>query len=637
MKLKLEEIKWVGTKANAKGWRKAICPECGKKTFYVSANGGCHCFAGSCGFSGFVSGMGDQQSVAKGQRSAVGGQQSAEKCYKRPEDYKKLPADVVRKLHALGMPGSEPADVAEREVRAYLQRQHISLATALMSRQVYYTSQCFTVERKGAKDAQGNAVRDTYTNCPTLVYVSRVMGHGCNAKMRSVKLLPAPAGEPNGEPRELKAFMQTSPNQPCPPFNIDCLCPALLDPEQGQEIPYVIITEGEKDVLTLLELGYRYAISVPNGASCVPEKELEPFREWLDACERVIICGDNDEAGRPLVDRLISYFGVRSCVVQLVHYKDISEYYQGEGAEAARRLIDAAPRLADEEILYVDEKMREEAYQYLMGNYDHGYDLGFGDITDHYFHLTDVGGLIVVSGNPNAGKTDWLNDMMARLIFKRKRNICMLSYEVPDKPRLAGTFTKLATGEADLSGYDREDLEPFFDILEQRFVQLQPRLHTGSHIISLANRRRKELERRGERLHFLTIDPFLFVDLELKRGETETVGIRNLLTKLQRWGRDHHIWVVMVAHPPMDRPIQMYFAAGSAHWSNLADFLIIFERITEGDYKIMHVMKVRDQDFCKVGKVFYHRLDSHRYVEHATEDEARARVMQGGEEEVWGD
>ena len=61
-----------------------------------------------------------------------------------------------------------------------------------------------------------------------------------------------------------------------PPYHIDCINPLKVS---EATIPRLIITEGEKDVLTLNEAGYPYAISVPNGAASDLSKSFEP---WMD-------------------------------------------------------------------------------------------------------------------------------------------------------------------------------------------------------------------------------------------------------------------------------------------------------------------------------------------------------------------
>lgn len=97
-----------------------------------------------------------------------------------------------------------------------------------------------------------------------------------------------------------------------------------------------------------------------------------------------------------------------------------------------------------------------------------------------------------------------------------------------------------------------------------------------------------------------------------------------MLTKFQTWGRVNHIWVVIVAHPRGLKTvngrneleaINMYTISGSANWANLADFILTVSRISEPDraFTRIDMLKVRDQELCRTGTVYYTRRPCGRY------------------------
>lgn len=88
-----------------------------------------------------------------------------------------------------------------------------------------------------------------------IAYVNYINGQPVNVKYRSCDATAS---------GYTKCWSQDSPTTPCPPYNIDCINPLLIAEEN---IPRLIVTEGERDVLTLREAGYPYVISVPNGAA----------------------------------------------------------------------------------------------------------------------------------------------------------------------------------------------------------------------------------------------------------------------------------------------------------------------------------------------------------------------------------
>ena len=97
-----------------------------------------------------------------------------------------------------------------------------------------------------------------------------------------------------------------------------------------------------------------------------------------------------------------------------------------------REIIESARPQHTADIVTVSERANG-ILNVLHGEYDHGYDVGYGPLTDHVLNPTDQGGLIIETGMTNSGKTDFLNDPRCRLMAKTGRSVCYLSFEVPDK------------------------------------------------------------------------------------------------------------------------------------------------------------------------------------------------------------
>ena len=303
-----------------------------------------------------------------------------------------------------------------------------------------------------------------------------------------------------------------------------------------------------------------------------------------------------------------------------------------------REIIETARPQHTSDIITVNERA-DEILNALHGEYDHGYDIGYGPLTDHVFHPTDQGGLIITTGKPNSGKTDFLNDLTCRLMAKTGRNVCYLSFEVPDKNKHIAHLIQLMLGKVNTASYTREQLQPIVSFLNSHMVHLD--LHevspTPTNIIA-----RAEMANRTTPLKYLIIDPYLFMEVETGRYNTETQAIKAMLTQMQAWGRNHHIWVIIVAHPRSLKKqngkneledIDMYTISGSANWANLADFIFSLSRVKEQDrsYTRLDMLKVRDQDLCQTGSVLYVRQTCGRYDERESEEqviaEAQGKVM----------
>ena len=515
--------------------------------------------------------------------------------------------------------------------------QGISLATAIATHIGCLRHYCITKNSEDKREQASSVF-------PCIAYVNYVDGRPVNAKYRSCSPSPsaktvtaanasAVSGEieiPDGRTEESpvtysKFWSQDSPTKPCAPYNIDCINPLLVEEET---IPRLIIVEGEKDVLVLMEAGYRHVISVPSGATSDLAKSFEAFTSWLDQVQDIVICGDTDLPGRTLVKHLSDYFGARCLFTTLPGgCKDIGDVMNLYGTEVVQSVIEDACACHTTDIITVEQR-REEVMNVLHGKYDHGYSVGYGPLTDRVFHPTDTGGLIIMTGMPNSGKTDFLNDLTSRIMRDTERFVCYLSFEVPDKDKHIAHLIHLLLGKANTTAYTDEQLTPYIDFLNTHMIHLD--MHevppTPGNILH-----RADLVRRRQPLKYLVIDPYLFVEAQSGKGETETQSIKSMLTRFQSWGRENHIWVIIVAHPRSLKKIDgknamedinMYTISGSANWANLADFILSITRINEPDraFTRLDVLKVRDQELCRTGTVYYTRQPCGRYEEHESEE-----------------
>lgn len=471
---------------------------------------------------------------------------------------------------------------------------------------------------------------------PAIAYCNYLDGKIINVKFRSVVLNPI-TGEWS------KDFAQESPTKPCAPYGIDSINP--IRPDAGP-IRQLIITEGEKDRLTLMSCGFPYVLSIANGAQTNIAESHEAFEEWIAQVEEIVICGDTDRPGRTMVKALLNAYTARAKVVHLSgNRKDISDVYADFGASEVRRIIQEAEDVAAQDI-YDLHQHEPDILEVMMGIYDKGYDVGMGMKTDRIFHPTSDGGLIILTGIPNSGKTDFLNCMMAHLMFQRQKRIAFFSFEKPIKAKHVREIARVALGVEDTASMDhtmkeseaREVNSLIINYMTEHMVDFdtKTRLPDSDYIIAMAER---DMRKHG--LDFLVIDPYVFIDMtEGGSRATETEKVRLMLTKLQAWSRTRHVWTIVVAHPRIQYkdghesfpPLDIYSIAGSAQWANLADFLFTVRRMNKPEegkvYSIVEMLKVRDQEFCQPGKVLYVRQPCGRYDERESEEDCIAECLQ---------
>ena len=77
----------------------------------------------------------------------------------------------------------------------------------------------------------------------------------------------------------------------------------LLGWQLVKDFSYIIIVEGEIDLLSALEVGFESVVSLPFGAGNL--KSIENQKDWLSRFEKIIIATDNDTQGKKSKDEII--------------------------------------------------------------------------------------------------------------------------------------------------------------------------------------------------------------------------------------------------------------------------------------------------------------------------------------------
>ena len=646
------------------------CPKCGKRHCFIKVdNGLTHCW--SCNWSGYLeemksllgkgSGKVNGNYYANAQKKQQDEHKAKDYVPMLPDDFREIDAETRSWLYPIYPFKTQeeqqqfidyfhPANLLSRhpKSRPLITASELASLQSMVQRyiQAMKLSPDIIVQegvmcawmKQNADDPKSEDPKGVVM-VPAIAYCNYLDGKIINVKFRSVQQHPI-TGEWS------KLFCQVSPTKPCAPYGIDSI--NLLRPD-AQPIRQLIITEGEKDRLTLMTCGFPYVLSIANGASTNIEESHEAFDEWIQQAGEIIICGDTDRPGRRLVKLLIEQYQTRAKVTTLPQgKKDISEVYEAFGSREVQRIIAEAQGISDADIYDLSEH-KEDILDIMMGNYDRGYEVGMGGLTDGIFHPTSEGGLIILTGRPNSGKTDFLNCLMAHLMYHNQKCVAFFSFEKPIKGKHVREIARIALGvrnTEDMDGAEspeeaRQENQKVLDFLSEHMVDFdtKTRLPDSNYIIGMME---AMMNRKKQKIDYLVIDPYVFINMtEGGSRATETEKVRLMLTKLQAWSRTRHIWTVVVAHPRIQYkdgheafpPLDIYSVAGSAQWANLADFLLTVNRISKPEegkmFTIVEMLKVRDQEFCHPGKVYYVRQPCGRYDERESENDCIAEAMQG--------
>ena len=387
-----------------------------------------------------------------------------------------------------------------------------------------------------------------------------------------------------------------------------------------EDTPECIITEGEMDALSFIVAGYNNVISVPNGA----QKNLTYLDEFIETHfenkTRIYIASDTDAKGLELRAELVRRFGEEKC--RIVTYgegcKDANELLLQSGAEALRRAIAEAQEVPLEGI-FTAEDVKDELLVLFENGLQQGAVLHMGEL-DRLLSV-EVGRLMVVTGIPGDGKSEFLDEMAIRLWryydwrcawFSPENFPVTLHHPKLIEKLIGKRFIKTMMSRMELDAAVEYLSRNFFDILPEEDYQVDTILEKAETLV----------RRKGIRVFIL--DPYNCLEHQIPTGQSETQYISEFLEKLRSFAKRKQVLVILAAHPtkmkrdPLTKqfPVPtMYDISGSAAFFNKADFGIAIERDRNKEVTRIHVQKVKFRHLGQPGIAsFMYNYHNGRFV-----------------------
>ena len=367
------------------------------------------------------------------------------------------------------------------------------------------------------------------------------------------------------------------------PWNWDC----LIDPPPGASL---IVTEGEIDGLSCLSVGQSCVISVPNGAPSKPgEGDIDPeqdrqfawlwdgpkLRPELEQFERIILMTDGDRAGMALREELAIRLGAKRC--WFVKYppgcKDSNEVLVRLGADALADVIASAlPMVPDRLVRFSEIPIEPDSGGYSSGWPELGRNL-----------VLWPGCLIIVTGEPGSGKSQWLTALCANLAPIHKLPGAILQFE-----------DNVRRNRTDLLTYARQWSNPLLQAgigmepeewIDRYFRTIAPSVNLESDDINLAwlsDAVEEAVQRHGAK--WLSVDPWNELEHVWGVSETETQYTVKALKFLKTLARKYKLILFLATHPTKSarekniEDLTLADVAGSYAWNAKADIGVILQR-----------------------------------------------------------
>lgn len=401
----------------------------------------------------------------------------------------------------------------------------------------------------------------------------------------------------------------------------------------------VVVVEGEMDKLAVEAAGITSCISVPAGAPNADSKEysskfdfLENSMDQIAGVKCFVLATDADPNGRRLEDELGRRLGKHRCkrVVWPDDCKDANDVLLKHGPEVLQSCIMDSRHFPIDGVFTVEDFAQDIDDLYVKG-FQRGDLLGYQALDELYSVVP--GELTVITGIPNHGKSEFLDQMLVRLVMQHGYRIGIFS---PENQPLAYHFYKLAEKYVGKPGFGRGRFTQAEMAKAKtwckdhfRFVLPKPEDRTVEKVLGVAA---EVVLRDG--IKGLVLDPWNEFEHNRANGMSEHEYIGWALMRVKEFARAYGVHVWIVAHPTkMLRDVQLkkdagidaylipkaYDISGSSNWNNKPEVVMSVYRWFDGPLEgavEVHIQKCRFKGTGKPGmSVFRYERDTGRYTE----------------------
>lgn len=374
-----------------------------------------------------------------------------------------------------------------------------------------------------------------------------------------------------------------------------------LDGILGQE--EVIITEGEMDVLSYMEVGFENVCSFPNGAN--DKNSIDRNIGLFDNAKKIYLAVDQDYPGIMFREELRRRLGTERCFrVDFKDKKDANEYLVRYGKEKLKRTIQEADEFPIEGLVSALDYEAE-----IQNLYDNGIDPGLGIRHKVLNRLItfETGRLCTVTGIPGHGKSEFVDEICESLNTLHGWKTVYFSPENWPIPYHVRKLVERLSGDP-MVGYGKmsqEALNKALEYVSENFKFIIPKDDKYS-LEAILDKARQAIHKHGCKV--VVLDPWNRVEHQLDKNETETNYISRQLSAISNFAQKNDILFILVAHPrkvayakgQYDVP-NLYDIAGSANFYNKTDFGLTVYRDKIGDTVQVHVQKVKFRHLGKPG------------------------------------
>ena len=405
-----------------------------------------------------------------------------------------------------------------------------------------------------------------------------------------------PARKIDKDKKELKMWFEKE-------TNINTLY--LMDKANFEEA--LVICEGEFDALSLIESGYKNAVSVPTG--CKSTEWININWDFLEKFEEVILWFDNDDPGKEGVKEVFNRLPNDTVkVVYSTLANDINELLYKYGKDTVLKELQKASMPLVEGVKSTKQISTFNIYE------TETIQLGIERIDDRIIGMP-LGSLNVITGRTGEGKSTILNQFFIGESIKQGYKVFLFSGELTESNAKGWLLDTLANENDLLEFTNRKGIKykklssnaigRMDDFLEDKFFLYTDEDYTIKSII-----KKMEIMAKRYGVKVFCIDNLMVTENDEKeelRNQTEIVKM------LKSFAKKYNAIVHLVAHPRKaqngQKDLDKSDISGSANITNLADYVVLVQRMYEEDGTDKHTEFAINKDRymgnnCKIALLF---------------------------------
>lgn len=355
----------------------------------------------------------------------------------------------------------------------------------------------------------------------------------------------------------------------------------------------LIITEGQIDCLSVAEAGFDNVVSVPTGA-----KGFTWFKhcyKWITKFSEIIVFGDCDGESVTLVDGLHMRLKRKIKVVKIDDYlgeKDANDILTKYGKSAIIKAV------KDAEVVTCKQVVQASDVEFIVPTDSEHIKSGItalDDIIGGFY----AGTLTVLSGKAGQGKSTLISQMMASAIDQRKE-IFLYSGELTPTQCKYWAWLQIAGGKC-VERYLKNGIEHY--TLRSSIVSAINRWADGYFYIwkdwelEEAKSKYQGTEEEVEKLGLLDVIEraiiengvkLVFIDNLMVAMNENSKDLNTAQTEfvksLKKLAMEYEVAIILVAHPRKSKDkFENDTVAGSSNITNLADFILNIERVSDDE------------------------------------------------------